>query len=107
MDSFRVCVSTYIFIQMELAREEKCEFIPFLSPEKIILNQHTGRIMAVEFFRTEHDEETGDWIRDTDQPVRIKADFVISAFGSTLGDPDGYFFSFLNKFIEICLGRFK
>ena len=31
-----VCmICTYILTQMELAREEKCEFMPFLSPRKV------------------------------------------------------------------------
>lgn len=82
---------------MNRAREEKCEFIPFLSPEKVILNEETGKITAVEFYRTEQNEETGEWTRDVEQPVRIKTDFVISAFGSTLSDPDGKYFFILTR----------
>ena len=37
--------------QMELAREEMCEFLPFMSPRKVILRG--GKITAVEFCRTE------------------------------------------------------
>ena len=37
--------------QMELAREEMCEFLPFMSPTKVI--QKGGKISAVEFCRTE------------------------------------------------------
>ena len=36
---------------MELAREEMCEFMPFLSPRQVILKG--GKITAVEFSRTE------------------------------------------------------
>ena len=36
---------------MELAREEMCEFMPFLSPKKVIMKG--GKIAAVEFYRTE------------------------------------------------------
>jgi dihydropyrimidine dehydrogenase (NADP+) len=72
--------------EMELAKEEKCEFIPFLEPGKVIMNDK-GRISAIEFWRTEQ-TETGQWIQDKDQIVRLKADFVVSAFGSGLRDED-------------------
>ncbi|KAK6484698.1 dihydropyrimidine dehydrogenase [Huso huso] len=70
--------------EMDLAKEEKCEFLPFLSPRKVI--SKAGRIASMEFCRTEQDE-AGDWIEDEDQIVRLKADFIISAFGSVLSDP--------------------
>lgn len=41
--------------------------------------------MSVEFCRTEQNE-TGEWIEDHDQTTRLKANFVISAFGSGLHD---------------------
>lgn len=69
--------------EMELAREEKCEFIPFQSPKQVIVKN--GRIVAMEFYRTEQNGD--DWIEDEDQVTRIKADFVVSAFGSGLFDP--------------------
>ena len=79
---------------MESARDEKCEFIPFQSPKKVIVRN--GKIAAIEFYRTEQNEN-GDWIEDEDQVVRLKADFLISAFGSGLYDPEGIFI------IEKCL----
>ncbi|KAM6262372.1 dihydropyrimidine dehydrogenase [NADP(+)] [Porphyrio hochstetteri] len=69
--------------EMELAKEEKCEFLPFLSPRKVVLRG--GQIVAMEFVRTEQDNE-GNWKEDEDQVVRLKADVVISAFGSVLSD---------------------
>ncbi len=36
---------------MELAKEEMCEFMPFLSPRKV--NLKGGRISSMEFCRTE------------------------------------------------------
>lgn len=71
--------------EVELAREEKCEFIPFMSPQKVIVKN--GRITHVEFCRTDKDTE-GNWIEDVDQIVRLKANYVISAFGSGLIDAD-------------------
>ena len=37
--------------EMELAREEKCEFLPFMSPKKVILKN--DKIVALEFYKTE------------------------------------------------------
>lgn len=60
-----------------------------------------GRIVAVEFCRTEKNDE-GDWIEDDEQIFRLKADFVISAFGSELHDLDGnpykFFFTSIYKY---------
>ncbi|XP_054014586.1 dihydropyrimidine dehydrogenase [NADP(+)] [Hylaeus anthracinus] len=69
--------------ELDLAREEKCEFIPFQSPKQVIIRN--GKIVAVEFCRTE-ENENGDWVEDEDQICRLKADFVVSAFGSGLQD---------------------
>lgn len=71
---------------MELAKEEKCEFLPFLSPREVILKK--GLVHAMEFCRTEQ-TETGEWVEDQEQIIRLKADFIISAFGSVLNDPKG------------------
>ncbi|XP_005797190.1 dihydropyrimidine dehydrogenase [NADP(+)] [Xiphophorus maculatus] len=69
--------------EMELAREEKCEFLPFLSPREVIMKN--GRIAGLQFCRTEQTEK-GDWLEDEDQIIRLKADYIISAFGSMLND---------------------
>lgn len=71
---------------MELAKEEKCEFLPFLSPKEVIVKG--DRIKAMEFYRTEQ-LDNGDWVEDDEQTLRLKADFVISAFGSGLTENDG------------------
>jgi len=71
---------------MELAKEERCEFLPFLSPRKVVLR--SGHIVAMEFVRTEQGSD-GNWKEDEDQVVRLKADVVISAFGSVLSDSKG------------------
>ncbi|XP_043554803.1 dihydropyrimidine dehydrogenase [NADP(+)]-like isoform X2 [Chiloscyllium plagiosum] len=69
--------------EMELAKEERCEFLPYMSPRRIILKGQ--RISAIEFVRTEQND-LGDWIEDEDQIIRLKANVVISAFGSILSD---------------------
>ncbi|XP_041064626.1 dihydropyrimidine dehydrogenase [NADP(+)]-like [Carcharodon carcharias] len=67
--------------EMELAKKERCEFLPYMSPRRIILKGQ--RISAIEFVRTEQND-VGDWIEDEDQVIRLKANIVISAFGSVL-----------------------
>ena len=37
--------------EMELARVEKCEFLPFMSPKEVIVRG--GRIVAIEFYKNE------------------------------------------------------
>lgn len=74
--------------EVELAREEKCEFIPYQSPAKVIMND--GKIIAMEFYRTEQNDE-GKWVEDKDQIIRLKANYVISAFGSGLYDTESEF----------------
>ncbi|XP_078039722.1 dihydropyrimidine dehydrogenase su(r) [Augochlora pura] len=69
--------------EVDLANEEKCEFIPFQSPKKVITRN--GKIVAIEFCRTE-ETENGEWVEDEDQMCRLKADFIVSAFGSGLQD---------------------
>lgn len=69
--------------EMEAAKEEKCEFLPFCSPHKVIKNG--DRIAAIEFLRNEQNEN-GDWAEDPEQIVRIKCDYIVSAFGSGLTD---------------------
>lgn len=76
----------FLFLQMELAKEEQCEFLPFLSPREVLMKN--GRIAGLQFCRTEQTEE-GDWLEDEEQVVRLKADYIISAFGSMLSDPQG------------------
>ncbi|XP_019724835.1 dihydropyrimidine dehydrogenase [NADP(+)] [Hippocampus comes] len=70
--------------EMELAKEEQCEFLPFLSPREVIMKN--GRVAGLQFCRTEQAED-GNWMEDEDQVVRLKADYIISAFGSMLSEP--------------------
>lgn len=76
--------------EMSLAVEEKCEFIPFVSPRRVILSQEDPKkITFIEFNRTELVDDAGDKVViDEDQIMRLKADYVISAFGSSIDDPD-------------------
>ncbi|XP_012284888.1 dihydropyrimidine dehydrogenase [NADP(+)] [Orussus abietinus] len=67
--------------EVQLAQEEKCEFIPFQSPKEVKVRN--GKIVAVEFYRTDLNDN-GEWIEDKDQVTQLKADFLISACGSGL-----------------------
>uniref|UniRef100_A0A2P2I076 Dihydropyrimidine dehydrogenase [NADP(+)] n=1 Tax=Hirondellea gigas TaxID=1518452 RepID=A0A2P2I076_9CRUS len=69
--------------EMELAREEQCEFMPFLSPRKVL--SRGGKITGMVFARTEQQED-GTWTEDDVQATTLKCDFIISAFGSQLND---------------------
>lgn len=71
--------------EMELAKREKCEFIPFMSPSKVLVKNN--RIVGMEFFKTELDDD-GQLIEDKEQTIRLKADYIISAFGSSLFSED-------------------
>lgn len=71
---------------MELAKEEKCEFLPFHSPKSIKVKD--DQIRSMTFLRTEQDDDD-KWVEDEEQPVTIRADVVISAFGSGLSNPSG------------------
>lgn len=70
---------------MGLAIEEKCEFMPFLAPKEVIIKG--DRIAGLKFLRTEQLDD-GTWIEDEEQEVRLKADWIISAFGSGLENAD-------------------
>ncbi|CAG4990690.1 unnamed protein product [Colias eurytheme] len=71
--------------EVDLAKEEKCEFVPFMSPREVIVKN--GKIAALKMCRTEQLDD-GEWIEDEDQIMQLKANFIISAFGSGLYDTD-------------------
>ena len=55
--------------EMQLAVEEKCEFVPFLSPKRVIVK--CGKIMGMKFLRTE-ENESGRFVEDPEQEATIK-----------------------------------
>lgn len=67
--------------EVALAREERCEFLPYVLPKQVIIRQ--GKIVAVELYKTDKNEN-GQIVVDEDQFIRLKVDFIISAFGSHL-----------------------
>ncbi|XP_071451994.1 dihydropyrimidine dehydrogenase [NADP(+)], partial [Hetaerina americana] len=69
--------------EMQLAVEERCEFIPFQSPKGVILKGN--QIIGMEFYRNEEVDD-GTWEEQKDQVMKLKASFIISAFGSGLSD---------------------
>jgi len=66
--------------------------------------------VAIEFYRTEQDEND-KWVEDVEQLTRLKADFIISAFGSDLYDLEGmseftyqiHIINLWTSFCSICL----
>lgn len=70
--------------EVALAMEEKCEFISFMSPVRVNVDQE-NHIRSVQFYRTDIDDK-GNFFEDKSQPVEIACQFVISAFGSFLND---------------------
>ena len=60
--------------------------MPFLAPKEVIFKG--DRIAGLKFLRTEQLDD-GTWIEDEEQEIRLKADWVISAFGSGLENQDG------------------
>lgn len=72
--------------EMDLAKDEKCEFLPFLVPNQVFLKN--GKVSGMELYRTEQMED-GEWIEDHEQTCRLKANYIISAFGSGLYDEQG------------------
>lgn len=54
----------------------------------MITFKFTLQIESIEFCRNEQ-TENGEWIEDADQTTKLKANFVISAFGSVLSERDG------------------
>lgn len=85
---------------MDLAREEKCEFMPFMAPKDVMIK--SNKIMGMEFYRTEQNDD-GEWVDDTDQICTIKASYIISAFGSSLCDQEGNIYSSFMTLIYVPL----
>lgn len=54
----------------------------------MIAFKFTLQIESIEFCRNEQ-TENGEWIEDANQTTKLKANFVISAFGSVLSERDG------------------
>jgi dihydropyrimidine dehydrogenase (NADP+) len=72
--------------EFEMARMERCEFLPYCSPKRAILDPKTGRIVAMELAKMEFDPATKAYFQDNDQTLTIKCDFVITAFGSKVSN---------------------
>ena len=65
-----------------LFRQEKCEFLPYMSPNEVITDKESGKITHIVLARNEYDDITKSWVVDEDQTMKKKCDFIISAFGS-------------------------
>lgn len=67
--------------EFEQPKEEQVDLMPHCLPKQVIVRD--GKIVACEFYKTEVDND-GNCVIDEDQFVRVKCDFIVSAFGSTL-----------------------
>eukprot|EP01065_Artemidia_motanka_P041297 TRINITY_DN5330_c2_g2_i1.p1 TRINITY_DN5330_c2_g2~~TRINITY_DN5330_c2_g2_i1.p1 ORF type:complete len:1049 (+),score=337.60 TRINITY_DN5330_c2_g2_i1:92-3238(+) len=74
--------------ETELARNERAEFLPYCQPKTVLRDAATGRITGLELTKMEMDDD-GRWAPDEDQVLRVKCDYIVSAFGSVLGTPLG------------------
>ena len=68
-----------------LAKNERAEFLPYCQPKRVNVNKETGKISSIEMWKMEKNDD-GSWARDDDQILTLKCDYIISAFGSALGD---------------------
>ncbi|XP_045463180.1 dihydropyrimidine dehydrogenase [NADP(+)] [Harmonia axyridis] len=71
--------------EVQLAVEEKCELIGFLTPDSVTVKG--GKIVSVTFARREQNDD-GQWIVDKEQLTTLKANYVITAFGSGIESSD-------------------
>lgn len=71
--------------EADLAKDEKCEFIPFCLPKSVV--KRNGKIAAMELYKTDYNDKE-DVVVDEDQFIRLKCDFIVSAFGSTLASAE-------------------
>ena len=69
--------------EVDLAKNEACEFIPYASPKDIV--EKDGKVVGLELFRSEMQED-GSYVLDKENPFVVKCDFVITAFGSEAAD---------------------
>jgi len=67
--------------EFEAVKEEQCDVMPNCSPKQVIIRE--GRIAALELYKTDVDSE-GRTIIEEDNFIRLKCDYIISAFGSTV-----------------------
>eukprot|EP00049_Salpingoeca_infusionum_P017385 m.352751 g.352751 ORF g.352751 m.352751 type:complete len:997 (-) comp16608_c0_seq1:207-3197(-) len=71
--------------EVAMTLEEQADVLPYSLPKAVIRDEETGRIRALELYKTEIDED-GKFVIDEDQFIRVKCDYVISAFGSQAAD---------------------
>jgi dihydropyrimidine dehydrogenase (NADP+) len=67
--------------EVAMTMEEQVDVIPYVLPKKVILDEETGKIRAIEMYKTEQGPD-GKYSIDEDQFIRVKCDFIVSAFGS-------------------------
>ena len=71
--------------EFNMAKSEQVEFLPYCQPKQILRDGPDGRIIGIELWKMEQNAD-GSYSKDEDQVLKIKCDFVISAFGSEASD---------------------
>lgn len=101
-------ISQFRATEEELAMtfEEQVDALPYALPKQVILGDD-GKIKAIELYKTEQGPD-GKYFVDEDQFMRVKCDFVISAFGSDVDSAlvDAIRPVALNKWNEIDVNDF-
>ena len=79
LNLYKHCLKSSNVLNTELNtrfREEKCEFLPFMSPKEVIVSQTSGRVSHLVLARTEQDETSGEW--KIDEEETLKKVFIMS-----------------------------
>jgi dihydropyrimidine dehydrogenase (NADP+) len=73
--------------EVELAVDENCEFLPFMQVTGASVDPVTDKVHMVTFCRSVQNDD-GSWSLSEDETAAVRANHVISAFGSSLTDAD-------------------
>lgn len=65
------------------AREELVEFLPYCAPKRVLLDDERKKIVGLELYKMEKQKD-GSYTKDEDQVLKVKCDYIVSAFGSEL-----------------------
>ena len=89
--------------EVELAMHEKCEFLPYCTPKQVILRD--GKIYALEMYKMEKGDD-GQYFKDEDQTIKVRCDYIVSAFGSHVGSEETIKALAPLKLTEVALASF-
>jgi dihydropyrimidine dehydrogenase (NADP+) len=73
-----------VWEEVEVARIERCEFIPYASPVEVVTGAD-GRVTGLRLVRFE-EQDDGSYTEDADTVFLLKCDAIVTAFGSRIPD---------------------